>query len=338
MDRAGNAVKHSALIALATVMVVGCGSEAGPKAPRGVSQKSFEQQLAEASNVRAADFPATHGRTLQEIADTTAAGNGVGFATSVLVPGTQRLAFGVLDRQNRFVYGKTGVYVAASPSAKAQGPYAAPADTLITKPAFRSQTAASEKDPIASIYAAQVPFKQPGRYAILVVTKRGRRLLGAAAQVTVRANTPIPDIGERPPATDTDTVSSAGGDVKAIDTRVPAAPELHKVSLKDVLGRKPTVLLFATPQLCQSRVCGPVVDIELQMKDEFGDKLAWIHEEVYRNNQVNDGLRPQLRTLHLQTEPWLFTLDRQGRVAARMEGSFGVNAFRDAVEAALRRS
>ena len=39
---------------------------------------------------------------------------------------------------------------------------------------------------------------------------------------------------------------------------------------------------------------------------------------------------------HLQTEPWLLTLDRQGR-AARMEGSSGVNAFRDTVEAALRR-
>ena len=333
MDRAGNAVKHSALIALATVMVVGCGSEAGPKAPRGVSQKSFEQQLAEASNVRAADFPATRGRTLQEIADTTAAGNGVGFATSALVPGTQRLALGVLDRQNRFIYGKTGVYIAASPSAKAQGPYAAPADTLITKPAFRSQTAASEKDPIASIYAVQAaravrhPRRHQARPAPARRGRPGHRSLEHADSGHRRASA-----GDRH-----HTVSSAGGDVKAIDTRVPAAPELHKVSLKDVLGRKPTVLLFATPQLCQSRVCGPVVDIELQMKDEFGDKLAWIHEEVYRNNQVNDGLRPQLRTFHLQTEPWLFTLDRQGRVAARMEGSFGVSAFRDAVDAALRR-
>src|SRR5439155_14759305 len=125
VDRPRNAVRHAALIALATVMVVGCGSEAGPKAPRGVSQKSFEQQLADASNVRAADFPATRGRTLQEIASTATAGNGVGFATSVLVPGTQRLAFGVLDRSNKFVYGKTAVYVAASPSSKALGPYAA---------------------------------------------------------------------------------------------------------------------------------------------------------------------------------------------------------------------
>ena len=170
---------------------------------------------------------------------------------------------------------------------------------------------------------------------MLVVTRQGARLIGAPARVRVKASSPIPDVGERPPAIDTDTVASAAGNVKAIDTRVPPAPQLQRVSLKDVLGRKPTILLFATPQLCQSRVCGPVVDIELQIKAEFGDRLAWIHEEVYRDNQVNRGLRPQLTAFHLRTEPWLFAIDGRGRVAARMEGSFGVNAFRAAVHAAL---
>jgi hypothetical protein len=37
----------------------------------------------------------------------------------------------------------------------------------------------------------------------------------------------------------------------------------------------------------------------------------------------------------LTTEPWLFTFTRDGRVAARLEGSFGNNSFREAVEAAL---
>ena len=326
------------LAVIAVALLVGCGSQAGPKAPPGVSQKTFEQQLAEAANVSAADFPAPKGRTARDMARQMLSGNSVGFATSVLVPGTQRLAFGVLDRANRFVYGKTAVYVSPSPDARAEGPFPAPADTLVTRPAFRSQTAASETSPIAAIYAAQVQFKRPGLYDVLVVTRRGSRLLGAGARVTVRPDTPIPGLGERPPAIDTDTVQGPGGNIGSIDTRIPHAPELHKVSLRDVLGRKPTVLLFATPQLCQSRVCGPVVDIELQMKDEFGDKLAWIHEEVYRHNKVSDGLRSQLRAFDLQTEPWLFTIDRSGRIRARMEGSFGVNAFHDAIEAALRAS
>jgi len=234
------------------------------------------------------------------------------------------------------VYGKTAVYVARSPGSKAQGPYPAPADTLVTKPAFRSQNAAVESSPIAQIYTANVPFRKPGRYAVLVMTKQGAKTIGAAAEVRVRSSSPIPDVGERPPAVSTDTVSSAAGNLALIDTRRPFARELHEVNFKDVLGKKPVALLFATPQLCQSRVCGPVVDIALQMKQQYGDKMAFIHQEVYKDNQVNKGLRPPLDAFHLQTEPWLFTIDKDGRIAARLEGSFGVKEFQQAIQAALR--
>ena len=63
---------------------------------------------------------------------------------------------------------------------------------------------------------------------------------------------------------------------------------------------------------------------------------SFIHQEVYVDNQLERGLRPQLQAFHLQTEPWLFTFDRRGRVAARLEGSFGIGAFTKAVQAALR--
>jgi hypothetical protein len=179
-----------------------------------------------------------------------------------------------------------------------------------------------------------VPFEEPGEYAVLAVTKRGRRLVGAATNVTVQASSAIPDIGERPPRVDTDTVASAGGDIAAIDTRLPP-DDMHEENLTQVVGKRPVALLFATPQLCQSRVCGPVTDIELQLQSEYGDRMTFIHQEVYVDNDPNKGLRPPLRAFHLETEPWLFTIDKQGRVAARLEGSFGVNAFREAVEAAL---
>jgi len=338
VDTARHTVRRSALgaVVLGVLLLAGCGSESGPKAPPGASQNQFERQLAQASSVSAADFPAAGGRTLQQIADTATPGSQLGLATSVLGPGTNRLAFGVLDQAKRFLYGKTGVYVAPKPNAKAQGPYPAPADALVTKPQYRSRTAASEKDPIAAIYAAQVPFKKTGRYAVLVLTKQGTRLVGATAEVDVKPNSPIPAVGERPPAVNTDTLASAGGDIAAIDTRVPPAKELHQVNFKDVIGKKPVALLFATPQLCQSRVCGPVVDIELQLKQQYGERVAFIHQEVYNNNQVDKGLRTPLRAFNLQTEPWLFTFDRSGRVAARLEGSFGVNAFKQAVDQALQ--
>jgi hypothetical protein len=303
-----------------------------------VSQKDFKRLLAEASTSTVADFPATEGRSLQQIANLAKAGPQVGLATSMLVPGTQRVAFGMIDQANAFVYGKSAVYIGRPPAPPAPGRAPAPPDSLLTKPAFRSQNAAVDTSPIAQIYAAKVPFSRPGNWSVLVVTKQGDGLVGATAQVGVTSKSAekIPDVGQRPPRISTDTIASAAGDEAAIDTRRPFARDLHEVNFKDVLGRKPVALLFATPQLCQSRVCGPVVDIALQMKQQYGDRMAFIHEEVYRDNSIAKGLRPQLKAFHLQTEPWLFTIDRDGRIAARLEGSFGVNEFREAVQAALR--
>lgn len=44
--------------------------------------------------------------------------------------------------------------------------------------------------------------------------------------------------------------------------------------------------------------------------------------EVFRDNRIDAGIRPQLARFHLETEPWLFTFDRSGKVAARIEGAF----------------
>lgn len=63
--------------------------------------------------------------------------------------------------------------------------------------------------------------------------------------------------------------------------------------------------------------------------------LLGVAAEVYVDNQLNKGLRKPLKEFGLQTEPWLFTFDRDGRVAARLQGSFGIRAFEQAVKAAL---
>ncbi len=325
-------------IALAAALVAGCGSDSAKtgsaKPPPGVSQSRFAALLDDAAKVTKTDFKPAAGHTLTQIAATAKSQAQVGFASSVIEPGANRLAFGVLDQQNNFLYGRTAVYVAASQKSPARGPFVAPADTLVTKPAFRSQTAAAESSPIAAIYAANVTFKKAGKQVVLVLTKTPQGTYGALAPVTVK-NSELPKVGDKMPPVDTETVATAGGNEGSIDTRIPPAPELHQQTLKSVLGKKPVALLIATPQLCQSRVCGPVVDIELQMKAEFGDRVAFIHQEVYKDNQVAKGLRDPLLQLHLETEPWLFAIKQDGTIAARYEGSFGVDAFRQAVRAAL---
>ena len=321
-----------------TLALAGCGGDddsggAGGGGGGGGGDAGYEQAIAAAQNVSKADFPAVQGRTLQQLAD-GARQVQAGLATSQFVQGKNRLAFGVIDKQNRFIYGKSAAYIGRGPSERAMGPYPAPADPLVVDPPFRSKGAALESDAIAAIYETQVDLPSQGVWSVLVVTKTPGGLVGGAANIRVVPGERIPAVGERPPRISTDTVASARGDVGSIDTRIPP-DDMHDVDFKDVVGKRPVALVFSTPALCESRVCGPVTDIAAQLQKDYGDEMAFIHQEVYVDNDLNKGLRSQLRAFALETEPWLFTFDREGRVAARLEGSFGNRSFERAVTAAL---
>jgi hypothetical protein len=316
---------------------VGCGGSGDEGS--GGSRPTIEPraELGGAGEPDAERFPAPRsGQTLRALSDSMGTGTEVRLATSVHTPGHNRIAFGLLDERDAFVYGPTVVYAARSPrSTDVIGPYLAPADSLVTDPAFRSRQAATEDDPFAAVYQADgVELDEPGTWSLLAVTDVGGRLVAASTEVRVRRDTPIPARGDRAPVVDTDTVTSAGG-VEAVDTRRPPARELHETNFRDAVGRKPVALLFATPQLCRSRVCGPVVDIALQLKQKYGDRVAFIHQEVYVDNDPAAGLRAPLRRFGLTTEPWLFAIDERGRVAWRLEGSFGLEAFDKAVQLAV---
>lgn len=318
------------LLALVLAAVLGaCGGgdeESEPSLPVG-----FE----EAAEVRRADFPTTGGQTLQELVGATRPGPQVGLASSVFVPGRNRLAFGLLNPDNSFLYGASALYVARTPADRARGPFVAPIDSMVPDEPYLSETTAT--DPVApkAIYEADVPLARSGPYALLILTRQGEEVVGATARLRVRSSEPIPAVGTRPPAIETPTVESVGGKIEEIETREPP-DDMHEVSFKDVLGERPVALLFATPALCHSRTCGPVTDLAVELQDEYGDRMTFIHNEIYVDNDPNKGLRPQLRAFGLRTEPWLFTVDREGRVAARLEGAFGIDAFREAVQAALR--
>jgi hypothetical protein len=111
---------------------------------------------------------------------------------------------------------------------------------------------------------------------------------------------------------------------------------MHDADFADVVGKKPVVLLFATPLLCQSRVCGPAVDIAEQVKAQTKGDVEFIHMEIYNDNKVDNGYRKQVLDWSLRTEPWLFTVNRKGRVAARIEGAFSDGELQAAIRAAER--
>ena len=100
---------------------------------------------------------------------------------------------------------------------------------------------------------------------------------------------------------------------------------MHDDDFADVVGKEPVVLLFATPALCQSRVCGPVVDVAEQVKRDRPDDAAYIHMEIWNQNDPNKGAREQVLDYNLRTEPWLFVINSDGTVSTRIEGAFSID-------------
>jgi hypothetical protein len=286
------------------------------------------------------DFPKPQGRTLVELWNAYGEGGPVlSPSVSRLTKGDNRFGFGLFDRARaQIADAPTAVYVAPVGGGEARGPYPARYESLAVEPQFQSRSVNDDPDSAKTVYVTDVPFRKPGRYQVLGMARLDDRLVtatpaGPPLQVVDRD--PVPGVGDRAPRTDTPTEASVGGDVAKIDTRVPPS-SMHEVNFADVVGKKPVILLFATPALCQSRVCGPVVDIAEQVKAEHEGEAEFIHMEIFNNNELEQGYRPQVREWNLPTEPWVFAIDRRGRIAARIEGAFSARELEAALKKATR--
>lgn len=254
-------------------------------------------------------------------------------------PGTNRLGFGVFDPSHKQITNApVALYVQAQGGGKVYGPYVAREESLAVQKPYLSETVAKDPDSAKFVYVATVKFPKAGKYNVLGVVKQGGNVQPMGVGLKVSAHDRIPGVGDKPPAISTPTVKSVNGNVASIDTRTPH-DDMHDVNFKDALGKKPIVLLFATPLLCQSRVCGPVTDIEEEVKHTLpgAQNVAFIHMEVYNHNDANKGYRPQLTAFHLQTEPWLFVIDKSGKISTRIEGAFSASELENALRATIKR-
>jgi hypothetical protein len=314
---------------LVCALLAGCGGD---------DSSSGDQQAPPAAEAK--DFPKPNGKNLAELLKETG-GNGPVLAPSGLElrTGKHRFGFALFTRsREQITDASVAIYVAPAGGGPAQGPYLARWESLAVRPQFQSRQTASDPDAANSIYTAELPFDKPGQYDLVGIARIGGKLVPATTPspgVVVKKESPdpIPALGTSPPRIHTPTVAEVGGDVASIDTRLPPS-SMHDADFADVLGKKPVVLLFATPQLCQSRVCGPVVDVAEQVKSSSDDDVEFIHMEIFRNNRIDDGVRPQMAAFHLQTEPWLFVFDRSGKVAARIEGAFSERELEQAISKA----
>jgi hypothetical protein len=312
--------------ALATTLLAGCGGDDDD----GGSAESASRPAPPAS-----EFPAANGTSLEQVMSAaTADGPVVTPAARVLRQGKNRFSFGVFT-VGREPINDAEVAIYAAPgkdlSGRAYGPFPARIESLETEPSFQAKTTADDPDAAKVVYVAEVPLAKPGKWTFTALTKQGDGFGGSLIPTpSLVGQFDPPDAGDEAPSTDTD-LASDNPDIASIDTRVPPS-SMHDENLADVLGQKPVVLLFATPALCQSRICGPVVDVAEQVKRDSGGDVAFIHQEIYKENDINKGVRPSVSDYDLPSEPWLYVIDRDGKVSTAIEGAFSVEELQAAVD------
>jgi hypothetical protein len=185
----------------------------------------------------------------------------------------------------------------------------------------------------AGVYVAHLDLVPAGNWGLQVTASRpnGSHLSQQVA-FNVIATPVVPAVGEAAPASHTPT--SRDADATTIDSGRPP-DDMHQISIADAIAQhRPTLVVFASPAFCTSRICGPEVKVVQSLEPTYRDKLTFIHVEIYRDFVPDPSKRQLAQTVldwRLQTEPWIFLIDAKGVIQARFEGPTAT----DEVQAAI---
>jgi hypothetical protein len=252
------------------------------------------------------------------------------------VPGPNRFVFSFLDPKTNLP--------AASPDRKASVAFIPPGETQpgpATEAEFVWAIEGERGD-----YVANVELGAPGDYKAVFITEAPdapQEAIGVGFQVS--ETSPTVAIGAAAPATDNPTIESAGS-VDKVSTDTDPDETFYQLTVKEALASgAPFVLVFATPAFCQSAQCGPTLDRIKAVADKAPDDVAFINVEPYQLAYTEGRLQPvldannQLQPVEavnkwgILSEPWVFTVDGNGKVQGSFEGVIGEDELTTAIEA-----
>lgn len=211
----------------------------------------------------------------------------------------------------------------------------------------------------AAFYVAYPSFDTPGNWGVEIQVQ----LPGQAQPVVsknrleVKQSSEVPNVGQ--PAIVAKTLTSKDvPSVSQLSSGPHPDPAMYQISLDQALkSGKPTALLFATPAFCRTATCGPSLQVMQGLQKTYGDKVNFIHVEVYKypfdasveqqqqavakaskerraltDAEAATGLSDAMVAWKLQSEPWLFLIDAKGMIAGRYEGGLTKEELGPALE------
>jgi len=191
-------------------------------------------------------------------------------------------------------------------------------------------------------YVVEVEFDEAGDWGVRVTgTRSGKPFDPMNIQFTVTEAPSSIAIGSAAPKSVQLTLNDVS-DLSDIDTADPPDPEWHRMTIADaVTSGKPVAIAFTTPGFCQTQMCAPMTQELAMLYEKYKDRMIFVHVEPYFLDRMRAGQCPNLgecavptmEEWGLQTEPWIFIVDAEGKVAAKFEAF----VMMDEVEAAFQR-
>jgi hypothetical protein len=246
-----------------------------------------------------------------------------------LNPGTSRFGFELstpTPSASLITGGSPQVWIAQDDTSRALGPFAA------TWHPFTAYQATGDRSPNSGLpgtYAVDIDVPQAGTWLITatVEVNGGRGTADPNALTVVTTDLPGA-VGSKAVSVKT-PVATSDAKIADICTRTPVC-HLHAVSLDAALTNgKPTVAVFATPLLCESRQCGPVTDEVILASEHIGSKANFIHVEEFLPGPDHtpdadagtlEGQSPAFKAWHLVSEPWVYVIDTKGTITFNADG------------------
>jgi hypothetical protein len=172
------------------------------------------------------------------------------------------------------------------------------------------------------IYTAVVTFDTPGQWGVEIEVEKESdgidETLTPRFVVSTQATTP--PIGFDAPRSENRTVDDVD-DLSLIDSSASPSEEMHTTTIKEAIeAGRPTLVLFAVPGFCTSRLCGPEYEIMRKLYPEWKNRVEFIHVEFFEDPGTNKIVTQAAKEWGLRTEPWFFLIGPDGKIAAKFEG------------------
>ncbi|MCA9954139.1 MAG: hypothetical protein KC434_05440 [Anaerolineales bacterium] len=152
--------------------------------------------------------------------------------------------------------------------------------------------------------------------------------------VEAKAESDAVALGDLAPLSQNRTLATEP-DINKLSSGNDPDPAFYQLTVADaVASGKPTVVGFLTPGLCETRWCAPVLSSMTAVRESVGNAANFIHIEVYENFQTLTYV-PEMAEWGLQTEPYVFVLDDEGRVTASFAGPVSPRELQQALDAVL---